>query len=135
MKNHVLANGIKYWSYVAPLVSPPKNDKELELLASRLDDLLDIIGDNEKHPLMSLADIISDLIAAYEEKHHPVSMAKGIDALKFLMDSHQLNQADLPEIGSQGVVSEILNGKRTLNMRQIKSLAERFHVEPSVFID
>jgi HTH-type transcriptional regulator/antitoxin HigA len=28
------------------------------------------------------------------------------------MDEHELTQSDLPEIGSQGVVSEILSGKR-----------------------
>lgn len=43
-------------------------------------------------------------------------------------------RSDLPEIGSQGVVSEILNGKRELNVRQIRALADRFHVSPSVFI-
>lgn len=51
------------------------------------------------------------------------------------MESHHLHQSDLPEIGSQGVISEILNGKRSLNLRQIKLLAKRFKVEASTFID
>lgn len=34
----------------------------------------------------------------------------------------------------QGVVSEILNAKRDLNVRQIRALAKRFHVSPTVFI-
>ncbi|MEO1801157.1 MAG: transcriptional regulator, partial [Cyanobacteria bacterium J06629_2] len=42
---------------------------------------------------------------------------------------------DLSEIGSQGVVSEILSGKRKLNVRQIQLLAERFHVSPATFFD
>ncbi|MFX6250459.1 helix-turn-helix domain-containing protein [Acinetobacter baumannii] len=50
------------------------------------------------------------------------------------MEQHQLTQSDLPEIGSQGVVSEILRGKRDLNLRQVKALAERFGVGPAVFI-
>lgn len=32
------------------------------------------------------------------------------------------------------IQSEILNGKRELNIRQIRALADRFHVSPSVFI-
>jgi HTH-type transcriptional regulator/antitoxin HigA len=40
----------------------------------------------------------------------------------------------LPEIGTQGVVSEILSGKRELNVRQIRALAERFNVPPGVFV-
>ena len=39
-----------------------------------------------------------------------------------------------PEIGSQGVVSEVLTGKRELNARQIKRLAKRFNVSPAVFV-
>jgi HTH-type transcriptional regulator/antitoxin HigA len=50
------------------------------------------------------------------------------------MEEHDLRQSDLPEVGSQGVVSEVLNGKRELNVRQIRELARRFHVSPTVFI-
>jgi HTH-type transcriptional regulator/antitoxin HigA len=57
-----------------------------------------------------------------------------LDVLKALMDEHGLSQRDLPEIGSQGVVSEILRGKRTLNVRQVAALAKRFAVSPAVFI-
>jgi len=85
---------------------------------------------------MGLVDVISNLIAAYEEQHPNKSMeAKGIDALLYLMEEHQLTQTDLPEVASQGVLSEILNGKRKLNLRQVKLLSKRFHVEPSTFID
>jgi HTH-type transcriptional regulator/antitoxin HigA len=45
-----------------------------------------------------------------------------------------LTQAELPEVGSQGVVSEVLSGKRELNVRQIRALAQRFRVSPAVFI-
>jgi len=50
------------------------------------------------------------------------------------MDQHHLTQSDLPEVGTQGVVSEILRGKHDLNVRQIKSFSERFHVPPGLFI-
>jgi HTH-type transcriptional regulator / antitoxin HigA len=50
------------------------------------------------------------------------------------MEEHGLKQADLPEVGSQGVVSEILSGRRELNLRQIQALAGRFGVDPSAFI-
>jgi HTH-type transcriptional regulator/antitoxin HigA len=50
------------------------------------------------------------------------------------MQEHGLKQSDLKEIGSQGVVSEILTGKRTLNLEQIKKISSRFQVSPLVFI-
>lgn len=50
------------------------------------------------------------------------------------MEEHRLTQSDLPDVGSQGVVSEILHGKRQLNVRQIRALADRFGVSPAVFM-
>jgi len=43
----------------------------------------------------------------------------GLDMLRFLMEQHGLRQKDLSELGSQGVVSEILAGKRELNLPEI----------------
>lgn len=99
-----------------------------------LDSLIDKIGSNENHPLADLMDTVGTLIHEYEAVHHPLIDAKGIDALKYLMEEHELRQSDFPEIGTQGVVSEILSGKRALNLRQIKLLADRFHISPEAFI-
>ena len=45
-----------------------------------------------------------------------------------------IKQSDLKDIGSQGVISEILNEKRALNVRQIKLLADRFNISPAIFV-
>tara|TARA_B110000467_G_scaffold157495_1_gene172331 strand:+ start:718 stop:870 length:153 start_codon:yes stop_codon:yes gene_type:complete len=50
------------------------------------------------------------------------------------MTEHNLKQKDMNEIGSQGVVSEVLNGRRKLNLRQISAIAKRFHLSVDVFI-
>ena len=50
------------------------------------------------------------------------------------MDEHGLSQADLPEVGSQGVVSEVLRGRRQINVRQVRALSERFGVSAAVFV-
>ncbi len=68
------------------------------------------------------------LIEAYDREHHRLPEASGIDVLRFLMEEHGLAQKDLPEIGGQGVVSEVLAGRRRLNLRQIQALAARFGV-------
>lgn len=133
--HHQLSEAIKYWNHIAPVVKYPKNNKELNKLVSQLDELLEVVGNNEKHRLMGLVDAISHLISSYEEEHYQKPKIKGIEALRFLMDTNHLSQSDLPEIASQGVLSEILNGKRPLNLRQIKLLSKRFGVSPSSFID
>lgn len=91
------------------------------------------MGTNESHPLYGLLDTLGTLIHVHEEKHMPIDNCSGVEALLYLMEEHELTQSDLSEIGTQGVVSEILSGKRQLNVRQIKLLAERFGVSPAVF--
>lgn len=134
--NRELSQVIKHWSYISPLIGYPKNDKQFNSLVGRLDELLAIVGKNQNHELMGLVEVISHFIEEYETEHYQPKQkeATGIDALKFLMEAHHLGQSDLPEIGSQGVISEILNGKRSLNLRQIKLLAKKFGVTPSTFI-
>ena len=57
-----------------------------------------------------------------------------MQALKYLMEQRGLKQTDLSEIGSQGVVSEILTGKRELNIRQVRALSKRFGVSAATFV-
>jgi HTH-type transcriptional regulator/antitoxin HigA len=122
-----------HWEIIAPLLII-RNEREYNVAVKRMNELLDEIGTNEKHPLYSLLDTLGTLIHVYEEEHLPIPDAKGSDVLRFLMDEHGLTQSDLPEVGSQGVVSEVLNGKRELNVRQIRVLAEKFKVSPAAFV-
>jgi HTH-type transcriptional regulator / antitoxin HigA len=122
-----------HWASLRPFLSI-RNEREYDSAIKRLNDLLDEIGENERHPLYSLLDTLGTLIHIYEEEHEPMPESGGSDVLQFLMLEHGLTQSDLPEVGSQGVVSEILNGKRELNVRQIRELAKRFHVSGAVFI-
>ena len=121
------------WARIGPLLSI-RNEREYDLAVKRLDGLLDEIGTNERHPLYGLLDTLGTLIYAYEEQHHPRPQVSGAEMLRFLMEEHRLTQSELPEVGSQGVVSEILGGKRELNLRQIRALAKRFGVSPAVFL-
>ena len=122
-----------HWANIAPLLSI-RNEREYNAAVKRLNELLDEIGDNEKHPLYGLLDTLGTLIHLYEEEHYPIPDVTGAEVLRFLMEEHGLTQSDLPEVGSQGVVSEILNGKRELNVRQIRLLAEKFNVSSAVFL-
>jgi HTH-type transcriptional regulator/antitoxin HigA len=123
----------RHWAEVSPLLTI-RDEREYDVAVKRLNSLLDEVGSNERHPLYSLLDTLGTLLHAYEEEHHPIPECSGADVLRFLMEEHGLTQSDLPEVGSQGVVSEILNRKRELNTRQIRALAKRFHVSPAIFI-
>jgi len=122
-----------YWANISPLLVI-RNEKDYDAAVKRLNELLDEIGTNEKHPLYTLLDTLGTLIQVYEEEYYPIPEASGVDVLRFLMEEHGLTQSNLPEVGSQGVVSEILNGKRELNVRQIRALAGRFKVSAALFV-
>ena len=99
-----------------------------------MDQGTDIVRDDEAHPLAKMMDVIGVLIEDYEDEHIPEPEGDPISVLKYFMEEYELKQKDLSELGSQGVVSEILNGKRELNLRPVKALSERFKVPASVFI-
>ena len=136
MQSHQFDQAIRDYRRLCTLVplGTLRTKKDHVRAVEILDAILDEIGEDEKHPMAELADAISVFIEKYEAEHVSIPAAKPAGVLKFLMREHDLRQSDLTEIGSQGVVSEILVGKRELNARQIKRLAKRFGVSPAVFI-
>lgn len=135
IENEVVNEAIIGWSHVAPLLTKPETGEEYESMVAALDLVLDAGGADEKSELAPLADIMGDLVAEYDEEHYAaIQEASGFDVLKQLMVEHGLKQSDLHEIGTQGVVSEVLSGRRSLNVRQIKSLSQRFGVPAGMFV-
>jgi HTH-type transcriptional regulator / antitoxin HigA len=131
-----LQNAIDHWASVAEIAGPVRSETEYDALIERMDALMDYIGDDEQHPLIGLLHLMGDQVAAYDEAHREApEAATGIEMVRHFMREHLLTQAGLPEIGSQGVVSEVLSGKRSLNLRQIRALAERFNVPAGLFVD
>ena len=126
---------LDHWHAVASVLIPPANDEELARTIDLLDQVLDAGGSEEGTELGLLADYLGDLVYHYEQAHlAPPPAATGVEMMQFLMEREDLKQSDLPEVGSQGVVSELLNGKRELNARQIRALAERFGMPAGNFI-
>ena len=83
----------------------------------------------------SFLDLLTVLISNYEDEHFPVPEGEPIEVLRHLMDAQDLKQEDLVGvIGSRGVVSEVVNGKRAISKAQAKALAEYFSVDVSIFI-
>ena len=127
-------NILKVWPSVKAIFSVPHTEKEYQYLVETLDSLIDEIGNNDAHQLAPVMETVGKLIENYEDQKYNIKDAPPVEVLKYLMQEHGLKQSDLKEIGSQGIVSEILAGKRTLNIEQIKKVSNRFHVSPLAFI-
>lgn len=113
---------------------PIRNRKDYARAVSAMNALLDAGAADESHPLAGLAATLGELIGDYDARQFPVPDVSGREMLRFLMEQHGLTQSELPEVGSQGVVSEILSGKRELNLRQVRALARRFSVAADTFL-
>jgi HTH-type transcriptional regulator/antitoxin HigA len=58
-----------------------------------------------------------------------------VEILKALMEAHAMNTTDLGYIiGSRGLASEVLNGKRALSKTLIAKLSRRFGISPALFL-
>jgi len=58
-----------HWTVVSEFLYYPHNEAEYEKAVRLLDDLIDIVGEDENHPLASLMEILGLLIETYENEH------------------------------------------------------------------
>ena len=129
-----LTETIKAWPAVSKVLSTLHTDDQYRKAVTLLDRLIDEVSEKEDPLKESLIETLGTLIKDYEDRNIQEPEGDPIGCLRYLMEEHNLKQSDLRELGSQGVVSEILHGKRQLNIRQIQALSRRFKVSPAVFI-
>ena len=122
------------WTQMSEVLSVPHTEAEYLRISAFLDIVVDEVGEDDWHPLAALMETLGALVDAYEREHVAEFPGSPVQALRMLMDEHGLSQTDLPEVGSQGVVSEVLHGRRQINLRQVRALSERFGVSPAVFV-
>jgi len=135
MKNQILTAIQSNWPPIAGILTYPKNDKEYEYKLDLMNELINLDLPDE-HPISSFIDLLGDLIDDYEKSNFEEVQnlekisASSIEKIKHLMDEYNLRQKDLIDImGSQGYVSDILNGKRDLSLKHIKGLAKKFNID------
>jgi HTH-type transcriptional regulator / antitoxin HigA len=87
---------------------------------------------------LALYDLAIMLVKDYESKICPMDdwrTQSPTEMLQYMLETSGKRQADLVGvIGSSGIVSEVVNGKRSISKSQAKKLGEMFKVSPSLFI-
>lgn len=116
---------------VFPLTSI-RSDEHLEAAQAVIDELLakGALDDGEQLYL----DGLSDLVADYEDEHHPIAPASDADMLRHLMDAKGVTQAQLHrQTGiAKSTISEMLAGRKAFTRQIIRKLADYFHVDVGV---
>ena len=59
------------WPLLTEVVFVPHAQSEYQRLTEILDNLIDVVGEDEEHPLASLMEVIGVLIEKYEDEHIP----------------------------------------------------------------
>ncbi len=106
-----------------------ENDRAIEL-AQELEHKVN--RSNEEDVILEL---LVTLIEKFEDENYPIPEGTPHSMLLHLMEASGIKQENLVGvIGSRGVVSEVVNGKRNISKAQAKALAEFFSVDVGLFI-
>ena len=80
-------------------------------------------------------DLLVTLIESYEMKHYPIAPPDPVDAIKFRMEQMGITKAEMVKyLGSQNRVSEILNRKRNLTLKMVKSLYKGLKIPAEILL-
>ena len=116
------------------LPRPIRTEEDNERYLRVVEHLMDL-GERIAPEQRELMDLLVTLIERFEGERYSLSAASPVEVLRDLMEARGMRPAALATlIGSKGVASEILNGKRGLSKTNIKRLAEYFGVSPEVFL-
>ncbi|BET97968.1 helix-turn-helix domain-containing protein [Xenorhabdus taiwanensis] len=114
-------------------IEPVENDEDLNARMALIDELYSYAKDTE-HDAAKFADFITDRVYEYEVKNRQVPNVTPREALSYLMKERGIKQLDLRGIANQSVISEILHGKRSMNIGQVKGFAKFFNVPVETFM-
>ena len=116
------------------LPRPVRTERDNERYLQVAEHLMNL-GERMTPEQRELLDLLVVLIERFEAERYSLSAASPVEVLLELMQARGMKLAGLGTlIGSKGVASEILSGKRGLSKTNIKWLAEYFRVSPEVFL-
>ena len=109
-----------------------QSEEHLQAAQEVMDRLL-AQGDLDDGAMLYL-DALSDLVATYEDEHHPIAPASDADMLRYLLEAKGVSQAQLHrELGlAKSTISEVLAGKKPFSRQMIRKLSGFFKVDVSV---
>lgn len=113
-------------------IKPIKTEQDYNNSVARIEKLW---GAKRDSPQGDELDLLATLVEAYEMKHFPIAPPDPIDAIKFRMEQMGMTKADMVKyLGSQSRVSEVLNGKRGLTLKMVKSLYKGLKISPEILL-
>jgi HTH-type transcriptional regulator/antitoxin HigA len=114
------------------IIKPIKTEEDYQFSIRRIEELW---GAKKDTPQGDELDLLVTLVESYELKHYPIAPPDPIDAIKFRMEQMGISNAEMVKyLGSQNRVSEILNRKRNLTLKMVKSLYKGLKIPADVLL-
>lgn len=115
-----------------------KTKKQYEAACARIEELLKVVSNNmpsDDKNFLEL-DLISDLVADYEEEHFPVEAPALVDVIKLHMYEMELTQTKLSEIlnVSPSRVSEYLSGKCEPTLKVARKISKKLNIDANIVL-
>ncbi len=115
-----------------------QTEKEYNAIIERIEVLLqdtDNIENTEAKGYIEL-NLLSDLVADYEERAYPVKKPSLVEVIKLRMAEMDLNQKHLSELlgVSTSRVSEYLNGKSEPTLKVAKEISVKLGIDASIVL-
>ncbi|MBA4743745.1 MAG: helix-turn-helix domain-containing protein [Muricauda sp.] len=115
-----------------------QTEKEYNAIVERIEELLqnpDNIENKDAKGYVEL-NLLSDLVADYEERHYPVKKPPLVEVIKLRMAEMGLNQKRLSELlgVSTSRVSEYLNGKSEPTLKVAREISVKLGIDASIVL-
>ncbi len=115
-----------------------QTEKEYDVIAERIEVLLQDSNNIENTDAKGYIElnILSDLVADYEESNYPVEKPALVEVIKIRMAEMGLNQKRLSELlgVSTSRVSEYLNGKSEPTLKVAKEISVKLGIDASIVL-
>lgn len=111
---------------------PIKTEEDHRAALAEIEGLFEAVPET---PEGDRLDILTLLVEAYEEQHHPIPPPDPLAALEYHLESRGLTRRDLePYLGSRARVAEVMNRRRALTIDMIRRLHQGLGISAEVLI-
>ena len=104
----------------------------------RIEELLPLVDDNtplDNRNLIEL-ELLSNLVADYEDEHYPIKTPSLLEVLKLRMYEMKLNQNKLSELlnVSPSRISEYLSGKSEPTLKIARGISKKLNIDSDIVL-
>lgn len=111
-----------------------KTDDELDAAMDRLETLA-MENPEPSGEIAEEMDLLSLVIADYENKYYSIAKPTPVEAIQFIMEQRGLKVKDIaPCFGSTARAYAVLSGSRNLSLNMIRRLHQTFHIPVETLI-